>query len=221
MSTGLKKFSFDTVFEDDGRVIAPVRPQKSFSPEEVEHIRAKAYAEGERSAVAIAEQAQALALSQIADAARMALGALSRVAHEHRAGAAKLALSAARKIADAALDRFPEAPLQAAVEALAREVEAVPRLMLRCAPDRLDILRAALVQAAASVGYPGQILAKADPSIPAAAFVLDWGDGSAAFDPIQAAARVAQALDTALAADGLHAETLPQDLHSSDEAPHG
>jgi flagellar assembly protein FliH len=41
-----------------------------------------------------------------------------------------------------------------------------------------------------------------------AAFVLDWGDGKAAFDPQDAALRVAAALDAALAAEGLHAEPL-------------
>jgi flagellar assembly protein FliH len=210
-----EKFAFDTVFDDDGGVTTPFRAQKTFTADEVAAIRVQCFAQGEQSAVAIAQQSQAMVLAEIADAARMALGALTTVAHEHRSGAAKLALGAARKIADAALERFPEAPLRAALEALAREIEAVPRLVLRCAPEGLEAMQTALVEAAVSAGYPGQILAKADPALPAAAFVLDWGDGSAAFDPIEAAARVAQALETALAADGLHAEPLP----SANEAP--
>jgi flagellar assembly protein FliH len=40
------------------------------------------------------------------------------------------------------------------------------------------------------------------------AFTLDFGDGSAAFDPQAAAQRVAEALHAALAAEGLHAEPL-------------
>jgi hypothetical protein len=36
MSDGvIRKFSFDTVFEDNGRVITPPRPKKTFTPEEV------------------------------------------------------------------------------------------------------------------------------------------------------------------------------------------
>jgi flagellar assembly protein FliH len=216
MSNAPAKFAFDTVFEADGRVVAPVRVQKSFTAEEVAAIRAQCFAEGEQSVVAMAEQAQAMALAEIADNARMALGTLAAVAHEHRVGAAKLAMGAARKIADAALERFPQAPLEAAVEALAREIEAVPKLVLRCAPDRIDAMQEALTRAAEAAGYPGQILARAD-DLPPAAFILDWGDGSAAFDPEQSAARVAKALDTALAADGLHAEHLTK----PDEAPHG
>ena len=48
--TAARRFSFDTVFEDNGRVIAPARPKKTFTAEEVEAIRMQAYAEGERSA---------------------------------------------------------------------------------------------------------------------------------------------------------------------------
>jgi flagellar assembly protein FliH len=215
--TTARKFSFDTVFEDNGRVIAPVRPKKVFTPEEVEAIRRESFAEGERSALAVAQQAQTLALQQIAAAAQGALGSLAMVAHEHRSGSARLALAAARKIADAALDRFPEAPAAAALDALAREVEAVPRLIARCAPDQVDGVKEALEGAAHSAGYPGQIVVRADPALPTAAFVLDWGDGSAAFDPNAAAARVAQALDEALAAEGFHAESLSY----PNEADHG
>jgi flagellar assembly protein FliH len=216
-AAAVRKFSFDTVFEDNGRVIAPARPKKSFTPEEVEAIRKDSLAEGQRSAAAVAQQAQAVALQQIAAAAQGALGSLATVAHEHRAGAARLALAAARKIADAALGRFPEAPVAAALDTLAREVEAVPRLVARCAPAQLEGVRQALDEAAHSAGYPGQIVVRADPNLPTAAFVLDWGDGSAAFDPDAAAARVAQALDEALAAEGFHAES----LNNSNEADHG
>ena len=44
--------------------------------------------------------------------------------------------------------------------------------------------------------------------MPRAAFTLDFGDVSAAYDPDAATARVAQALEAALAAEGLHAEPL-------------
>jgi len=40
------------------------------------------------------------------------------------------------------------------------------------------------------------------------AFILDFGDGAASFDPAAAAQRVAEALHAALAAEGLHGEAL-------------
>jgi flagellar assembly protein FliH len=166
------------------------------------------------------EAETARALSDLAEAARTALPTLAAAAHQHRIGSAELALACARQIADAACERFPEAPLQAALAALAREVEATPRLTLRAPAALLERLRAALTETAEAIGYPGQIIARAEPSLAPAAFVLDWGDGSAAFDPQGAATRVAEALEGALAAEGLHAEALPYPSNSTDEVHH-
>lgn len=210
MSNGTyQRFAFDTVFDDRGGVAyeAP-KVKKSFTPEEVEAARAEAYAEGERSGVVRAEQEAAQALNAIAHAVHSALGTLAAVAHEHRESSARLALACANKIADAALDQFPEAPASAALLALAREVEAQPKLSVRVAPHLVERTQAALEQTAHAVGFPGAIIARADAAQPPAAFVLDWGDGRAAFNPDEAAQRVAEALDAAIAAEGLHAEPL-------------
>lgn len=207
-----RPFTFDTVFDGE-RVIAPVRPKRTFTHEEVEAIRAEAFAAGERATNAEAERQAAAAVADAAGLIRHALGALTNVAHEHRAGSAQLALIAARKIADAALDRFPHAPVEAALEAMAREVDAVPRLIVRCATADVERLQADLSRAGEAAGYPGQVVLKAEPGMRAAAFVFDWGDGRAEFDPAAAAARIETALTAALAAEGLHAEPIP---HSGD-----
>lgn len=209
MSTPHPRFQFDTVFNEAGGIAsAPPPVKRVFLPDEVERIRRQAYAEGERSAVVRAEEAQAAALNDIAKAARAALGALARVAHEHRTASAELAMAAARTIAGAALEMFPEAPAVAALESLAREIEAIPRLAVRTAPDMVERIQAALDRTADACGLTAQIVARAEPGMPPAAFVLDWGDGKASFDPTVAAERVADALHAALAAEGLHAEPL-------------
>lgn len=210
-----RPFGFDTVFDDAGAVAYQPPPRRTaYTGAEVEQIRAEAFAEGERSVMA---RAEADAQADIAAAARAALTALARVAHEHRQQCAGLALAAARAIAGAALDRFPDAPATAALEALAREVEAQPRLVIRVAPGLEARVQAALDHTAESIGFAGRITARADAALPPAAFVLDWGDGKAAFDPQAAAQRVTAALDAALAAEGLHAEP----LIPASEADHG
>ncbi len=203
-----RAFSFDTEFDDVGGYTAPVRVGRSLTPPEVEQVRAAAYAEGERSAVAVAEQRQADALADIAAAARQAFTALAAVAHEHREASADLALACAGKIADAALDHAPQAPIQAALAALSREIEGVPRLMAKVAADSVERVQAALDETAQAIGFPGQIQARAVGDMAPTAFVLDWGDGRAAFDPESAKQRVADALTAALASEGLHAEPL-------------
>jgi flagellar assembly protein FliH len=209
MNTPHKKFDFDTVFDADGDVaFAPSIHKRSFSPAEVEQIRSESFSEGERTATVRAQEAQAAALAEIAAAAQAALGALAKAAHNHRVGSTELAMVTARVIAGAALDAFPQAPATAALLALAREVEATPRLVVRASPDQVERTQAALVETAQACGFPGQIITKADPALPRAAFVLDWGDGRASFDPVEAEARAAAAIKTALVAEGLHAEPL-------------
>jgi flagellar assembly protein FliH len=214
----LPRFSFDTVFDGEGVVVSSApRPKRHYTPEEVEAVRAQAYAEGERSVTALAEMHAAAALHSVSTSVTAALPLLAHAAHAHRAESAELALAAARKIADAALDQFPTAAAEAALVALAREIEAAPRLVVRAAPELIERLQPALDRVAEACGYPGQIIVKSDPEAAPAAFVFDWGEGRAAFDPEEAAERVAAALRTALAAEGLHAEP----LISAPEADHG
>lgn len=209
MAGPLEKFRFDTEFDAQGGIAfqAP-RPKRMYSAEEVEQIRQKAYAEGERAALGSIAAQQQLALGAMAAACHQALPRLAEVAHEHRVTSATLSLACARAIAGAALERFPEAPVQAALATLAREIEAVPRLAVTAAPELAERLQEVLSEMAASVGYPGAIQVQAEPGLPPLAFSLDFGDGHAAFDPEAAAARVTAALEAALAAEGLHAEPL-------------
>ena len=203
-----RAFSFDTVFDDAGGYTPTLRPGRSLTPPEVEQVRAAAFAEGERSAVARAEQQQADALADIAAATRQAFTALAALAHEHRVSSADLALACAAKIADAALEHAPQAPVQAALAALSREIEGCPRLMARVAADSVERVQAALEETAQAIGFPGQIQARAAADMAPTAFILDWGDGRAAYDPENAKQRVADALAAALAAEGMHAEPL-------------
>jgi flagellar assembly protein FliH len=209
MNTPHQKFNFDTEFDAvTGGVIAAPRPKRAFTPDEVEQVRAAAFAEGERSGVVRAEQAAAAALAEIALAAKAALSALTRIVHDHRSISADLALATGRTIAGAALEQFPEAPAAAALAAMAREMETTPRLAVRTSVDLVDRLQATLEATAQACGYAGQIVVRGDPALPPAAFVLDWGDGRASFDPVETAERVAEALHSAVEAEALHGEPI-------------
>src|SRR5579859_5888800 len=204
-----ERFAFDTVFEANGHAVtASPRPKRNFTSEEVEAIRKAAEATGENRALASIANRQADALGVIANAAQQALPGLAAVAHEHRVGSADLALACARAIAAAALDNFPQAPVRAALEALAREIEAAPRLIVTADAELADGLQAVLQETAQAVGYLGSIQVRVTPGANPRAFTLDFGDGSASFDPVAAAGRVSDALHAALAAEGLHAEPL-------------
>ncbi|HEY3814938.1 MAG TPA: flagellar assembly protein FliH [Caulobacteraceae bacterium] len=209
-----RPFNFDQDFGDAGQH-APQRKKRVYLANEVDLIRTAAFSEGEGAITARAKQTEAQALTEIAEACRQALGTLAEVARDHRRGSAELALVAARKIAGGALDRFPEAPIKAALEALGREIEHQPRLVIRIG-DPSDALRAAVESAAADAGFAGQVAFRADPEAgSAAAFVIEWSDGRAAFDPDEVALRIQQSFEAALAADGAHGEALNQATHLS------
>ena len=209
MSEAPTKFSFDTEFDAKGGVAHQVvRPKRLFPQEEVEQIRQAARAEGERAALASIAAQQANALSQIAAACAQALPRLAEVAHEHRQGSAALSLACAKAIADAALDKFPEAPVLAALASLAREIDAQPRLVVSADPALAERLQQVLEDAARGMGFDGAVVVKPDGAFGPHAFTLDFGDGQAAYDPVQAADRVTAALVAALASEGLHAEPL-------------
>jgi flagellar assembly protein FliH len=204
-----RKFAFDTEFGASGEIayVAP-RPKRGFTPEEVEEIRQQARAEGERAALTSITAQQMAAVSEIARACAQALPALAGVAHQHRVGSAELALACGRAIAGAALDRFPEAPVLAAFEALAREIEAAPRLIVSAPPELAERLQPLMEDAAGRAGYPGAIQVRGEGGFGPHAFTFDFGDGAASFDPAAAAERVCEALRAALAAEGLHGEAL-------------
>ena len=204
-----EKFGFDTVFDAAGEVASSApRPKRLFDVEEMTRLKYAAHAEGQEAANASLLARQTEALERIARACDQALPRLAEVAHEHRVGSARLALACAKAIAAAALDRFPEAPLKAALDALAREIETAPRLVVSAEPELAKRLQELLGEAAQASGGSGAIQVRPDETLGRHAFTLDFGDGHAAYDPEAASARVSQAMEAALAAEGLHAEPL-------------
>lgn len=204
-------FAFDTEFDAAGVVVsaaAAFRPiKRAYGPAEVDALVAKARLDARNEALAEVDSIQAMALSAIGQALATAAPALAQVAQAHRQQSAELALTAARVVAASALDRFPEAPLQAALEALGQEIDASPRLVIRTG-DLTEATHARIQQLCADAGFSGIVAFRTDPTMAPAAFQLEWTDGRAAFDPEEAFARMREALNSALAAEAGHAEIL-------------
>ena len=203
-------FVFETEFDASGAVVAS-RPTQTvkrvYLAAEVEALVAQARAEAQQAARAELEGVQAMALTEISQALGRALPGLARVAHEHRAASAELALAAARIIAGSALEQTPQGPLHEALEALGHEIDASPRLVVRTG-GLSDDVRARIEAVCAEAGFTGQVSFRDEPGMESAAFALEWADGRAEYDPEETAARVAAALTAALAAEGGHAESL-------------
>jgi flagellar assembly protein FliH len=208
-------FAFDTEFDAAGVVVrsgAAFRPiKRAYGPAEVDALVARARLDARSEALAEVESIQAMALSAIGQALAAAVPTLAQVAQLHRQQASELAMTAARVVAASALDRHPEAPLQAALEALGQEIDASPRLVIRTG-DLTEATHARIEQLCADAGFSGIVAFRTDPTMAAAAFQLEWSDGRAAFDPDEAFARMSEALNSALAAEAGHAENLTPEI---------
>jgi len=205
-----RKFEFGTVFGDGGNVIAEQkREKKIFTLEEVEAIRSQAYAEGENNATARAQAAQADAVQALADAAQMGLGLMADAIHQHKEASVQLALVCAQKIAAEALDRFPEAPVRAALDALVQEIETATRLVL-FARTVDDAMQAAATEAAMFAGFPGAIQFRDKPAMPAGAFEVVWNEGRAEFDPQAVFDVLQEKMKEALDAEAYHRQRSAQ-----------
>jgi flagellar assembly protein FliH len=203
-------FSFDTEFSDSGEVLRASTWQplkRAYAPAEVEALLAQARAETRSATLAEAEGLRAQALAAIAQTLAQSAPALQAAAERHRAEAADLAVVAARVLAGAALTRFPQGPLKTALETLAEEVEASPRLVVSAA-GLDDEGRGEITRLCAEAGVQGLVVFRDEPGLPPAAFILEWADGRAAYDPAGVEARIRDAVAAALAAEAGHAEAL-------------
>lgn len=210
-----KRFEFGTVFGDAGHIVSqPKREKKAYTPDEVEAIRRQAFAEGEASATARAQAQTAAAVQQLADAAGAGLGGLTHAIHAHKAQAVRLALVCAQKIAAEALERFPHAPLEAALDALAQEIQPAARLVLFAHPAD-DALKDAAEAAAQMAGFAGQIQFRDNPALPTGAFEIAWPDGRADYNPQTVFDALDAALSGALEAEAYHEARAHDAPHSS------
>ncbi|MFT4074327.1 MAG: flagellar assembly protein FliH [Asticcacaulis sp.] len=200
-----KKFEFGTVFGAGGRIVSapPPREKKFYTPEEVEEIRKSAQAAGESSAMARAQMAQAAALQALADAAQAGLSGLNDAIFAHKQAAVRLALVCAQKIGAEALERFPEAPLTAALDALNQEIEPATRLVLSVS-NPSDELKAAAEEAAMLAGFAGAVQFREHPTLPKGGFEVMWSDGRAEYNPQSVFEALENTLNEALEAEAYH-----------------
>lgn len=197
-----RPFIFDTEFDADGQVVShnPWQPpRRSYNPAEVEALIAQARLEARQQALAEAEALRADALSVMAQTVAQATGQLAQIAEQHRLQATELAVACGRALSGAAFDLFPRRALETTIEQLAQEIDASPRLLVR-APQLDAEARAMIEQLCAQSGFSGMVVFREEAG-PAAAFVLEWADGRASFNPAEAETRLREALQAALAAE--------------------
>lgn len=189
MSAPVRKYAFDTVFDAGGAVLREGARTRMFTIEEVEAERAAAYAAGRDDEVARAQAQAADAVARIAAAAQDVVARLTADRRAMLADAARLALTAARAAAGAALERFGVVRVESAIDAAFEGFVGAPRVIVRIAPALADA-RAQLEDAARAHGFDGALVVRADPAVRVGDVTIDWGEGSIAHDSAEALARI-------------------------------
>jgi flagellar assembly protein FliH len=196
--SNIRKYAFETEFTADGEIMREA--PKRITPEEVSAAGVEGYERGKNDATAHAERRTAAALEAIADATSAVLTRLDAESHAMRVEAARVALAAAQKIAGAALDGFGIERAAQAVEAAMDALRHQPRLMVKLPPDMAEQLKPRITEMCETHAYAAAVLVRAEPGLQSGEVVIDWSDGVITMDPADAARRIEELIDAALAA---------------------
>jgi flagellar assembly protein FliH len=189
-----RKFTFDTVFAANGDILRDGAFRSQFSREEAEQMRVQAFAEGK----AAGEADVAGALAALAGSMNGLLGAYTAEARQLRVEAVELALAAARKVADVALEAHGEARVIEALTLALENLRAGPRLVVRIAPALMGALKSRLEEAAHAHGFDGALIVRADPTTETGDLALEWAEGAIVHDRAEAFALIEKAVQSAL-----------------------
>jgi flagellar assembly protein FliH len=177
-----KKFTFDTEFRPEGDLIsnaARARQRRVFTQEEIDHMFAKARVEGMKAGQVRAAETLAAATENFCAAVRASLSTAQGEIEALRAEAAAIAFAAARKLAPAALARFPECEVEQALREAVHQAIGEPRIVLRATPQVIDALSDRLAEIAREEGFDGRIIAQAEQDLPDGDCRIEWRGGGA------------------------------------------
>jgi len=182
MSTGARKFTFDTEFaggEDRRAPEAKARQKQTLTIEELENLKTLARHEGASGAEIRAAEALERTIAALTISVRAALDTSHAEIEALRDEAARLALAMARKIAPAALAALPAGDVEIALRQAMHQAISEPRITLRAAPAVIQVLEPRLADIAHEEGYDGRVLFAADPSMSGADCRIEWRGGGA------------------------------------------
>lgn len=202
------KFTFDTVFaveRDIASDAARARQKKTLTQGEIDKLVADAHISGTKAAEVRAMEAIAIGTKEAIAALRHALAATSQDIEAVRAQAIDVALSAARKLARAALTAAPEEEIEAALREAMHQAIGEPRIILRASPCLADALSERVAEIAHEEGFDGRVQISSDPALTVADCRIEWRGGGAE--------RTQAAIDNALSS--LIARHFP--AHSTEE----
>ncbi len=179
MTQPLPKFDFDRVFSANGEVLRDgERVKQILTAAEVEQVRLQAFAEGENSETAKAAAIQADAVRAVASQMQLILARLQAESEALRSDSAKLALTAAKKLAGAAIAANARDAVAEICTRVMKDLRGEPRFNVHCAEALAGPVAELLEKTAAEAGFESAVIVRANPDMTGADCRLEWGSGS-------------------------------------------
>jgi flagellar assembly protein FliH len=201
------RFEFDRELSR-GAVVQPraERKKTKWSEDEVNAIRAEAFAAGEDAARASEEvtisRQLAAGSQQVADR----LGVLLENLHTERASmreeAAEIALTIARKLMPALMESAPTAEIEAVIENAFALLRNEARVVIHVAAGEEEMLGPRISEMTAEHGFDGQLVLRASEDIAPGDIRIEWATGAITRDTPALDASIEQIVRTYLSAPG-------------------
>ena len=176
----MQKFNFDRVFSDDGKDSGPKpRPRRNFRADEVEAIRAEAYAAGERSAVVKTEQLAANSINVVAAGVDNVLSELRAELDIIRDESTRLAAQIARKFVSHIIETAPELYLERCIDECLEVMHREPEVLISIPAGSPESFKRHLSQLIERRSPTGGLKMEESPSLKGIACRLAWRNGGA------------------------------------------
>ncbi len=160
-------------------------------------------AEGERTAMARAEQQIAASAEALAGKVAAMAATIDDAKKQAVAEAVNLALSIARKLAGRMIAAQPTAEIEALIADCLQSLEGVPHLVIRCEPMLSDRVRDIATAKMTHSGFTGRLVVLGDPDIAIGDARLEWADGGVVRDIRQLSSDIDACITEYFAARGI------------------
>jgi flagellar assembly protein FliH len=134
-------------------------------------------AEGSKSTAAKAAERIAKAAEQLANHTAALHASIDDNRRKTLDDAVGLAATIARKLAGQLIAAEPTAEIEALIIECLASLDAVPHLVIRCAPDLADAVREIALARIATSGFSGRLVVMGDPDQAQGDAKLEWVDG--------------------------------------------
>lgn len=179
MALGAKPFLFDRDFDGRRRAEEMLTMSQHLSAISETEQRAfkSGHAEGRHEALDEQPARLAAALEKLAVNISLEIARSESRAMAQEIGAIELALELAKKLAGRAIDRYPVAAIESAVQECFAEARTAPHVAVRVHESLVEDVRTHLGALAAERGFAGKLIILGEPDIPPGDVRLEWADG--------------------------------------------